>query len=268
LTSTRIRLLAGTAALAITATLIPASADAQRHRGPRVVPGRGSVVVAAYYHPFYDPFFYGPWYPYGVGWYPPYAYGQFYSSSSLRLQVEPAETEVYVDGYYAGPVDSFDGFFQRLHVEPGEHEITLYLNGHRTVIQKIFLQPDGTFRIRHTMEPLPAGAPPEPRPVAPPAPPPTARPQGRGPGPAAPPASATANATFGAIAIRVQPGDAEVLIDGERWEGPADDEALIVQVAPGEHRIEIRKEGYRSYTTQVDVRAGQTAPINVSLPRQ
>jgi hypothetical protein len=121
------------------------------------------------------------------------------------------------------------------------------------------------------MEALPAGAPAEPRPV-PLAPPPQGQPRAphgppRGPQPPAA-APADANATFGGIAIRVQPADADVLIDGERWEGPATDEALIVQVAPGAHRIEIRKDGYRSYTTQVDVRAGQTTPINVSLPPQ
>ena len=125
---------------------------------------------------FYDPFLYDPWFfPYGYPWYPPYAYGygQVYDNrASLRVQVSPLETEVYIDGYYAGTVDDFDGFFQRLHAEPGDHEVTFYLPGHRTVTQKIFLQPRGTFRIRHTMEPLPAGAPPEPRPVAPAVPPP------------------------------------------------------------------------------------------------
>ena len=76
------------------------------------------------------------------------------------------------------------------------------------------------------------------------------------------------DASFGAIAIQVQPADAEVLIDGERWEGPAIDEALVIQIAPGAHRVEVRKEGYRSYTAQVDVRNGRTTPINISLPRQ
>ena len=103
------------------------------------------------------------WGPYG--WYPPlaYAYGPAYSS--LRLQISPRETEVFVDGYYAGVVDDFDGFMQRLHVEPGEHTIQLYLNGHRTAEQKIYLQPGGTFRIRHTMEPLAAGETVPPRPA-------------------------------------------------------------------------------------------------------
>ncbi len=98
-------------------------------------------MVGAYYRPlFYDPFFYDPWFPYRYGWYPPYAYGQFYDrSASLRLQVSPRETEVFIAGYYAGTVDNFDGFFQRLHLEPGEHDVTLYLAGYRTVTQKILL---------------------------------------------------------------------------------------------------------------------------------
>jgi hypothetical protein len=76
------------------------------------------------------------------------------------------------------------------------------------------------------------------------------------------------DASFGAIAIRVQPADTEVLVDGERWEGPQGDEALVVQVAPGEHQIEVRKEGYRDYTAEVTVTAARTSPINISLPRR
>jgi hypothetical protein len=114
----------------------------------------------------------GIWGPYG--WPFPFAYGRPYSS--LRLQISPRDTEVFVDGYYAGIVDDFDGFMQRLHVEPGQHIIQLYLAGHRTAEQHIYLQPGGTFRIRHTMEPLAAGeaAParptPSPRPAQPPTP--------------------------------------------------------------------------------------------------
>jgi hypothetical protein len=77
--------------------------------------------------------------------------------SSLRLQVTPRETEVFVDGYFAGRVDDFDGRFQRLRIQPGEHELTLYLEGHRKVTQRVLIQPRATFRIRYTMSPLAAG---------------------------------------------------------------------------------------------------------------
>ncbi len=264
MTSTRISVLALAATLTVAATLLPDTADAQGRRGRRVAPSRGPVVAAYYRALFYDPF-YDPGFPYRYGWYPPYAYGQFYDrSASLRLQVSPREAEVFVDGYYAGTVDDFDGFFQRLNLEPGEHDVTLYLHGHRTMTQKILLQPGRTFRIRHTMEALPAGAPAEPRPVAAPGPPPAA---GQGAPRPAGPLRAGENA-FGSIAIKVQPADAEVLIEGERWEGPASDEALVVQMAPGRYRIEVRKDGFRSYTSVIDVRAGETEAVNVSLPRQ
>jgi hypothetical protein len=251
-----------TAALVVS-PLLTTAASAQRRGGARVVAPRGGVVVRAYYRPlYYDPFFYDPfWYPYypsRFGWYPPYpgyGYAAYDNDTSVRVQVEPRETEVFVDGYYAGTVDDFDGIFQRLHLEPGEHEVTLYLEGHRSVTQKLLLQPRKSFRIRHTMERLGAGETPTPRPAA-------------APRPARAPEAAPGDAAFGAIAIRVQPADAEVLIDGERWEGPSTEEALVVQLAPGSHRVEVRKDGYRPFITQVDVRSGQTAPLNISLPRQ
>ena len=72
----------------------------------------------------------------------------------------------------------------------------------------------------------------------------------------------------GTMAIRVQPAGAAILIDGEEWEGPGDNEQLVVQVAPGPHRIEVRRDGYRGYRADVDVRAGETSPLNVSLSRE
>lgn len=242
-------------------------------QGRRVVrvPARRVVVVGAYssaFPWFYDPFFWGP--PYV--WYAPYPYVPDRRTASLRLQVEPRSTEVFVDGYLAGTADDFDGFFQRLRLEPGEHEIVLYLEGHRTAKQKIYLQPGGTFRIRHTMEPLGPGEPAELRPV--PAAPRqvTAFPQ---PVPGAPPSPpgrpgrrefpAPPAAGFGALAIEVQPADAQIVIDGDPWERPDPAAALVVQVREGEHRIEVRREGFASYISTVRVRSGETTRLNVSL---
>jgi hypothetical protein len=234
---------------------------------------------------YYAPAFYSPWFhPYGFGFglgygygygygYPPNPYGPGYvyaPGASLRIDAEPRETEVFVDGYFAGRVDDFDGFFQRLHLEPGEHDVTLYLGGHRTSRQSVYLQPGKTFRIRHTMEPLPAGSLPEPRPVSAPVvrrgvsntPPP------RGAGGPPPADVAIRQTDAGTIAIRVQPEGAAVLIDGEEWKGPEADEQLVVQVAPGTHRIEIRLGGYRTYFAEIDVRAADVSPLNVSLSRE
>ena len=185
----------------------------------------------------------------------------FYDESSLRLQVTPRETEVFVDGYFAGRVDDFDGRFQRLHIQPGEHELILYLEGHRKVTQQVLIQPRKSFRIRYTMVMLAAGETPEPRPTRPPKPPDAqpAQPVERD--------AAVAAIGYGALAIRVQPVDAELLIDGQLWERSSDREPLVVQLATGEHMVEVRREGYRSYTKQVEIKSGETSPINVSLSR-
>ena len=266
--------------------------------------GRGRVVVVGggFYSPFYyDPFFYGdPWYGFQYP-YPPRPYGYGYRLSgpeaSLRVEVKPKEAEVYVDGYYAGVVDDFDGTFQRLHVEPGEHEIELWLDGYRTVRQKVYLTADKTFRVKYDMERLAAGQAPEPKPepIEPPQarnpqprmqPPSNQQPGARGPvvrrtpppqddprdAPRDAPRRAPdngrnpqGNGSYGTLAIKVQPGDAEISVDGEAWRGPGGSDRLTVEVAEGSHTVEIRKPGFRTYVTQVDVRRGQTTPLNVSL---
>jgi hypothetical protein len=186
----------------------------------------------------------------------------------LRVQVEPRQTEVFVDGYYAGTVDDFDGFFQRLRLEPGEHEIELYLQGYRSMRQKIYLQPGSTFRVRHTMQPLQPGESPDERPIATgvfpaaaPLPAPGERAAGRD-------ASGSARSTFGALALRTQPADADVLVDGQPWQSSGSGNQLIVQLPPGDHRVEVRKSGFQTFSTVVRVRRGETTALNVSLVQE
>ena len=57
--------------------------------------------------------------------------------ATVRTRVTPRDTQVFVDGYSAGPVDDFDGVFQRLQLIPGQHEITLYLPGYRTYRENV-----------------------------------------------------------------------------------------------------------------------------------
>jgi hypothetical protein len=271
---TRSRTFALACAVVGAASLWPAEAHAQRRSVVRSPRARTVVFIGT---PFYRPWFYDAWYGWGYqyGWYPPpYVYGgRYVDSASLRLQVEPKETEVFIDGYYAGTVDDFDGFFQRLHVEPGEHDLELYLEGHRSFRQKIYLQPTGTFRVKHTMVPLAAGETPDPRPVPPATPPSQQRggdPYGRRPRAErpAPPDTMERPSDVGALAIRVQPAEAEILIDGEPWDGPEGSDRLIVQLPEGEHQVEVRREGYTSYRAAVRVRRGETTPLNISLVRE
>ena len=255
------------AAVALIAVMsAPAPAHAQRER--RIA--RPVVVTPYFGHYYYSPFFwdfYGWGYP---GHYPPAYYGhRGADDSSARIQVTPRETEVYVDGYRAGIVDDFDGFAQRLRVSPGEHVIDLYLDGHKPVTQTIRFAMGDTYRIRHAMEPLAPGeaAPARPIPRTPPAaqgPPPAYDALGRPIGYA--PAPGPSGIGSGMIAIRVQPGDAVIFVDGERWQSSGSDR-LEIQVSPGSHRIEVQKGGYQPFTTNVQVRPGETAAVNVSLSR-
>lgn len=260
-------LLIAASAVGAVALLLPSPALAQRghppHAGGTHVVVRGGVYYGA---PYYYPYAY-PWYGFGY-WYPfPYYYGPYYydNSASLQLQVTPKQTEVFVDGHFAGNVDNFDGTFQRLHVEPGEHELQLFLPGHKPVTQHIYVQPRGTFRVKYTMEQL---APGEAEPVRPAGttqePPARSR---RAPDESPERAAAPGRVgSSGSVAIRVQPADAEILIDGERWTGNGDDR-LVVQLSPGRHQIEVQKDGYRPFSTEVEVRAGESSPLNISLGR-
>jgi len=266
--------------------------------GPVHSPG-GAYYGGYYRYPYYGyryygypywsgafgyPYFYGAYgYPYYARWgwpYGPYPYyydgpgGAYDASASLRLDVTPKEAEVYVDGYLAGTVDDFDGTLQRLRLPPGAHGLTLYRDGFKTVHQSVQLSSGSTFKVSYRMEPLAAGEVAEARPTAP-SPPrserseralaeePEGLPSPQGP-PRTPPTARSA-AGFGTLVIRVQPADAIVLIDGERWQTSSGQDRLVVDVPQGPHRIEIRKEGFDPYSTEIMTPQGETVPLNVSL---
>jgi hypothetical protein len=265
----------------------PAEAAAQRHR-PRV---RTAVVV-------YDPFFYSGFYdPFYMGWYPVYAqypfprggyYGYSRNWASVRLELKPRDAQVYVDGYVVGIVDQFDGVFQRLDLPTGEHEIEVYLKGYRPYRQRTLFRPGESYHFKAMLEPLPAGAPDEPQPhPSADQPDPYKQPRdprdpyGRDPGqdpnrpgergrtmPPERPGDRRGpdSSSFGTLNIRVQPGDAVVVIDGERWDSPEGGSRLVVQLSAGSHRVEVRKDGFKPYTSTVQIRPGETQALNISLP--
>jgi hypothetical protein len=209
----------------------------------------------------------------GVGGVPVYPYPYRYQvagpESNLRIIVTPKIASVFVDGYFAGEVDQFDGVFQRLHVSPGSHEFAIYLAGYHTMRQTLFLNPNETLKISGTLERLGEGQPNEPVPM--PAPP-TARadmprmPSGRGRGRSAEPPPQSPAASTGAIALRVRPAGADIRIDGAHWAMSSDaGEPMVIQVQPGRHTVEIHESDFRGYVTDIEVRPGETVPLNVSL---
>jgi hypothetical protein len=94
---------------------------------------------------------YPPRYPFGPG------YARY--ESTLRVDVDPSDASVFVDGYLAGRVDDFDGIFQRLHLEPGQHEIVVYLQGHRSIRERLYFSPNASRKLTGRLEPLAPGEP-------------------------------------------------------------------------------------------------------------
>ena len=84
----------------------------------------------------------------------------------VRTPITPKQAEVYVDGFYAGTADDFDGVFKRFTSCRGVHAITLHLPGYRTITHDLYVRPDSTVKVSDTMERLESGQasapPPEP----------------------------------------------------------------------------------------------------------
>jgi PEGA domain-containing protein len=290
--------------------------------------GHGYYGYRSYYSPywyngFYASFYYGlGWYPYYAGYYAyggyPWGYGAGYygypyggypypgyayaSWSSVRLEVKPRDAQVYVDGYFVGAVDEFDGVFQRLDLPAGEHELAIYMPGYQTYRERTLFRPAEGYHYKAILEPLPPGAPQDPKPQPSPNAQPIRQPSGDPnyggyPGygggggypedpyrqPPPPPdrgdpgrtqpmpdrgAPRRENGGFGTLNLRVQPGDAIVQIDGERWDNPEGGSRLVLQLAAGPHRIEVRKDGFRPYSGTIDIRPGEPQTLNVVLPQQ
>jgi hypothetical protein len=209
------------------------------------------------------------WWPYS-GWYGGYAGGYpwggggaaYYSSppvgeASVRVLVDPSEARVYVDGYYAGTVDDFDGLFQRLHLSPGSHEIALKLEGYKTHRVRVYVTPDRTLKLSYEMQ----------------------KGQGetfedltrdvqdneaseRKPAPQREDATLGASApAAGRLHLDVEPEDASVYVDGA-FRGTGRNAAAL-SLAPGRHHIEVVRPGYRTEEREVEIAPGQ--PIDVSV---
>jgi hypothetical protein len=126
----------------------------ERDRAPNGPINRGNTVIVNpppaynryYYYPryaypygygafglgyfYYDPYrWYPGYYGYAPGYYPHYGSGFGFDIGELRLQVFPRTAQVFVDGYYAGTVDDYDGTFQALKLESGPYQIRISAPG-------------------------------------------------------------------------------------------------------------------------------------------
>lgn len=59
----------------------------------------------------------------------------------MRLKIKPRDAKVYIDGYFVGVVDSFDGLFQKLGLDAGGHRVEIRADGFETLQFEVLITP-------------------------------------------------------------------------------------------------------------------------------
>ncbi len=140
-------------------------AVSRSHRPPASGPGGGG----------WDPDYYRPaywnWAPWGWGlgswfYYDPFWWGtaatysgqggapyQYPPTGSVRLKVKPRDAHVFVDGYYVGIVDAFDGNFQSLALPAGPHHLEVRREGLQSLEFNVYVLADRTLKLSGTLQP-------------------------------------------------------------------------------------------------------------------
>ena len=149
---------------------------------------------------------------------------------------EPAKSAgVWVDGKYVGYLNELKGS-KKLLLLPGEHEISVREAGYRPVEQKIDVQPNQTQTLRVLL---------------------------------AKDLQAQYSRVTGEVKLSIDPDRAAVFVD-DQYAGHAHEfggAGRAMLLSPGHHQIKITLPGYKSFTTEIDVRANQKYDIKTQLPR-
>jgi len=218
-----------------------------------------------------------PYYRYGGYGYGGYGYGGYEDddTGAVRLQVEPDDARVFVDGYYAGIADDFNGGSQRLRLPGGRYEIVLKLEGYRTHRIEAYVPVGQTLRIGYRMargtgedveDLTPDGYLDEGR--------------GRrdedqhgalsGTGPdrdrgevSRGQGDESAGHGGGELRLSVRPADAVIYVDGE-FRGLGQ-QLKRLELSPGRHSIEVVRPGFQTFERAVDVERDRPADLEVEL---
>jgi|SRR5579862_9641855 len=151
--------------------------------------------------------------------------------------VTPDKTDksagVWIDGEYIGYVDELRDQ-NKLMLMPGEHEITMRLDGYQPATQKILVQTGKVVIVTVKLDKDP---------------------------------KAIYSAITAEVKLNVSPERAAVFVD-DKFVGHAGEfggAGKGMLVSPGKHHIKIVLSGYQSFETDVDVVADQKAKITTEL---
>jgi hypothetical protein len=200
-------------------------ADAQARGHGHVFIGGGVFIGPGWYGP--GPW-YDPWYGPGPYYYPPPNYGW------LRTNIEPNDAEVWVDGTYSGHAYDYDGPVNHLRLPVGDHTVEFSMPGYQRFSTDFRVNPGGTTVVEYDLRPLP------------------------------PPGKEGYREGYGVLSVKVLPAETGISVDGKFF-AKSKGTAVDISLPAGTHQVELSKEGYTSYYTEVSVPDGGTADIDVTL---
>lgn len=297
--------------------------------GPTVAhpaPGYGGGYHGGYggYHGGYHGGYYGgyhgyygyPYYGWGLGWgwgwggwawgapyysYPYYSYpydaASYYGYGEVRTEIKPNKAQVFIDGGFVGMVDSFDGWWQRLNVEPGTHRLVFRAPGFAPYVVDLRILPGVEYQLKYQMQPgddniseqdmLPKDTGdrrrdddryqdrgPSPYPDQ-------DRDSDRAPNPNYDPRRPSERYNHGGdvtmqpqqnsgrrqMTLQVQPADATVYIDGTYY-GTSDGGQVQVTLGDGPHKIEVVRPGYESFEKDIQVNENSVSSMTIMLQKK
>lgn len=253
------------AALLGTSVSLPATAEAHGHHG--------GIYVGVGFGGFYG---WGPYYgwggwgaPYwGWGWGPgPYYYGGAaslvgYAMASgmggLDVDVKPNQAEVWVDGKFVAEARDLDGDPSYLWLKQGAHRVAVYKAGYRTFEEEMDVR---TGIVRGLKLQLQKGESTPPKRAADA----TAAPAVKAAEKAGEMRAESPRPEPSGVRLRAIPADATVYLDGQ-FRGTAG-EAAELHIAPGRHRIELVRPGFRPLDKEFDVEAEHPLELELSMER-
>lgn len=277
-------------ALLLVLSALPASGGAARTRPggsgsssspPTRVSGTaryGYGHVHGGHHGYYRPY-YGGYYGYGLGYwgwpwgyygyyrpyYGPYVYryvGDENLPGAVETDVKPKKATLRVDGKAVGQARDYNGNWDLLFLQAGEHLVTFEAIGYMTLRLAMEVEPGSYQRIQYRLQ---KGDGIDPRSVEP-----SALRRDEDEAIEAAPTEETPALRTGLLSLRVLPPDAAVYLDGE-FLARADELRRLhgaIPVASGQHRIEVVRPGFESASRAVDVEGSEPVRVEVELKRK
>jgi hypothetical protein len=258
---------------------------------PQRASGRATYGYGGYYHGYPGGYYGYHGYPYYYGW-AAWPWGWWYAgwpyyvirdgvspagSGVVETDVKPKKAEIRVDGQFVGQARDFNGRWDYLWLQPGEHVFEFSKDGYMTLRRVLKVRAGMHVQIT---EQLAKGEGIDPRSSDPPSPaakvePPSSAAKVETRAGARAPASSDFRADLGTLRrgllrLDVEPRDAAVYLDGEFLARASELRRLhgALPVADGVHTVEVVRPGYESRTVEVEVTADEPVRLEVVLVKR